>query len=54
MPVKPAATVVLLLLTASQAPPSDAVSKFGIMSQDPEAPPVYVQYVHLIARRGVC
>jgi hypothetical protein len=44
MPVKPAATVVLLLLTASQAPPRYAVSKFGIMSQDPEAPPVYVQY----------
>jgi hypothetical protein len=35
MPVKPAATVVLLLLTASQAPPRYAVSKFGIMSQDP-------------------
>jgi hypothetical protein len=44
MPVKPAATVVLLLLTASQSPPSPAVSEFGIMSQDPEAPPVYVQY----------
>jgi hypothetical protein len=44
MPVKPAATVVLLLLTASQSPPSQAVSKFGIRSQDPEAPPVYVQY----------
>jgi hypothetical protein len=34
MPVKPAATVVLLL-TASQAPPRYAVSKFGIRSQDP-------------------
>jgi hypothetical protein len=41
MPVKPAATVVLLLLTASQDSPSTAVSKFGIRSQDP---PVYVQY----------
>jgi hypothetical protein len=41
MPVKPAATNVLLLLTASQDSPSPAVSKFGIMPQDP---PVYVQY----------
>ena len=43
MPVKPAATVMLLLLTASQVWPRNAVSKFGIRSQDPEAPPVYVQ-----------
>ena len=44
MPVKPAATVALLLLTSSQFSPTVAVSKFGIRSQDPEDPPVYVQY----------
>jgi hypothetical protein len=43
MPVKPAATVALLLLTSSQAPPMKATSKFGTMTQEEEVPS-YEQY----------
>jgi hypothetical protein len=40
---KPAATVSLLLLTSSQAPPMKATSRFGTMTQEEEVPS-YEQY----------
>jgi hypothetical protein len=43
MPVKPSATVALLLLTSSQAPPMEATSRFGTMTQEEEVPS-YEQY----------